>query len=364
MDIRKIIKEEIEKIFLSEEKGVSEEVIKATNEVVKKIAEYEEKIQEIEWDSVIYKGGINLPAEKYEKNIEISFNDLFFEDVSFNLTFVRALGKNIPDDIISISNRAKLFRNVVFNEKNGKIKNCHIDVKLCYNKNIDNYITRGVISHELSHLYESFKRKSPELSKKHEFYNAVHSMSIGGSKLEKITFLFYCMCYFELNANIHFLYEELYGNKFVNDYKDGLKWYYNTVTYKENLINLEKPENIIGVNFVKTINKNDLQFLNSSINDVFYNLGIKNEKFKKYLYFNDKIGTIETYFERIKNLCKELYKLYFKRVGKVIIKVVDDKNKSFLKEDDDNYKFALLGGFIIENGVPVYYKDTFKKLWR
>ena len=63
------------------------------------------------------------------------------------------------------------------------------------------------------------------------------------------------LCYFELNANIVALYYDLLKNDYVKDYQSALAAYYNTKTYKEFLINLEKPESILNSSFLKNFDE-------------------------------------------------------------------------------------------------------------
>ena len=68
--------------------------------------------------------------------------------------------------------------------------------------------------------------------------------------------------------------------------------------------------------------------LNSKIDSLFKEMGIVNKKIKKHLYFYIREDTVESYLEKVKLQCKEIYTEYFKKIGKVITKVVEDKKKN------------------------------------
>lgn len=363
MDVVKIIQEDINRIFRFKEEDVPKEVVRATKEVVSKLVEYEKVISDDEWKIFNFKKGkIDLNVNRYGvKTWDFSFDDLFFEDLSINIKLFKRSDVEIPYEVIGKSNRSYLLPRIVFAE-NDKINKSRIDLYLCYNDKIDNTITYGIISHELSHLFGYFEKNKEELWEKHKFYNILHNNIEESSRLNKISFLFYCMCYFELNANIVALYHELYYHKYVNSYEEALQWYYETNTYQQFLKNLEHPEIILNNEFLRRFDEYDLENLNSNINDVLklledkengvrgriFNLTTQQEnKIKKRIYFDENSETLEQYIERIKNICKRMYQRYFKRVEDVIKKVVDDKVKDLTNEELDlGHKYGGLERYL------------------
>ena len=239
MDIRKIISEEIEKILLFEEEDIPDDVVKATREVIKKLKEYvNNNVAEGDFKSITsFLNG--LKAKKYIKNnIEFTFDDLFFREIVINLILVKPEeGEKFDEETINTNNTADVVHSFNFGRETGRIERINLDLNFCYNEKIDNIITYAIVSHELTHPYEFYMKKSNYITAKQYLYNSVYSASKKDEKIFPIVFLFYCMCYFELNANIVALYYELMKNKSADNYSVIVKHCYKqTSTYKESFI--------------------------------------------------------------------------------------------------------------------------------
>ena len=360
MNIRRIIKEEIEKIFLFEESGVPKEIVDATYRIVDKISKNEKTIYEDEWTDIESKEGLKIKAKSFSDTMFFQFDNLFFEGVFISIEFLKLLDKTSNQKIKTNSTRAELKRSGIrFNSDKSKIKSFRMDVRICYTDRVDKPYVYGVISHELEHLYEFFKKKEVYLSKKHEIYNEIRLRCGNNQKLSGLVFLFYCMCYFELNANIVALYHELfYGNG--KSYKDLFAEYYQTSVYSEFLINLEKPELILSDEYINSLSVEDLIEINNSIEGIIKDFGIvKNTKIGAIKY---RIGEgVENYIVRIRNYCKKVYSEYLKNVERVIRKVEKDKLEGIIRKEHSS--FGTKDKFIIENNRAVCYKNYFKNTW-
>jgi len=201
MNIRKIIREEIDKIMLFEEKGVPEEVIKATRKVVDRLVRYEKTILDDEWHDIESKDQFKIKAKSFkDESIFFHFYNLFFDGLSMGVEFLKLNDVNSDQRIKTNSTKGEILRDSVrFNFDKSKIKVARINLRICYTNKIDELYVYGTISHELTHLYEVFKRKEPVVSKKHMIYNQIkynYQIYLFFSKyLNTYNHLFYLFCY-------------------------------------------------------------------------------------------------------------------------------------------------------------------------
>ena len=83
----------------------------------------------------------------------------------------RCLLKDAKDAKLGYRATIRFLPNLIKSE-DGKIERATINLSLCYMGQLNNPITNGVISHELSHLFEYFEAKGNTLLRKHEVYNS------------------------------------------------------------------------------------------------------------------------------------------------------------------------------------------------
>ena len=320
--IKKIIKEEVERLFLLEERGVPKEVKKATFVIVDKIKREEQSVEKEDWVTRAI-GNINYKKTTFTCRVK-SEKDLFFKNLLLIVDCVKILDKNVNYNVLTNGNRAELYKNsIIFDAEKEKIKDLTIRLKLCYIDDVDNKLTYSLVSHELLHAFEFLKRKEVFTSQKHSLYNAINSDRGVYSKIKPLTFLFNTMCYFEINANIVGLYHELYKSN--KNSLEGLKReYYDGGVYNEFFKYLEKPELILTNSLINSITKEELVGLNSDIDELNQKIGAKEKQEIKYI----KSETVEQYFERIKIICKNSYNFLYKDVLDLIYKVVEDKKSS------------------------------------
>ena len=336
--MKKFLAKEISKIFLNEEKGVPDDVIKAYNFIENKIVEVYSKINNENWELLKdVDGKEHENALMYKKNIHIYGDDLFFDDLDLFIYFIKVNDK-ITDLEISNSNRGRLFKGkTLFNKKDKKVDYAYIELSLCLreNESIVNKNSRHLIFHELMHLYEQAQRnlKGNNKETRHDVYNQIEQNIIHNDIIKNVNFLIYCMFYFEGNANIGGLYNELMFSD-AYDFDTLEKELYESRFYNNYLIHLKNPENFIKKEDIVKLENSDFNIINTKIEEWLKKYNFKNTR-NFYFYYR---GNKEQYFKRLFDLSKKTYEDLLKRSKKVIDKVIKDKNNSLIKESYNKYK--------------------------
>lgn len=330
--VRQLIKEELDRMFFTEERHVSMEVDDATKYVIQRLVEEEKNIKEGDWMPMKPRTGEDVSALKSEEFFSIKSNDLFFEKIHFNVQFVKILSSNKDvdiDELILNSNRGYVYLDRIILDEN-KVKEATIKLRLCYIDNVDNNYTHAVVDHELKHLFELLKRRQLKFSKRDNLNNQIHNSTKEENKLKKLTFLFYCLCKSEISASIQSVYGELYSSNSVD--KDRfLQLFYKTNVYKNFFKHLKEPENYLKKEFIETITVGDLEKLNEKILATLEDFELEDTEKEYEIYFKPT-DTIDGYLQRLFKFCKQAYDKLFRNVGSVISLVIDNKNKSFIGE--------------------------------
>lgn len=332
-EFKKIIKEEIDKMFLKEANGVPEEIKKVTkileNEIYKNFILIDDK----DWQKVYDSNNKKIDgAQKSYLSISLDSTDFFFTKINFKINLIKITDDKISEEIIKKSNRGQfLERYLYFNRTTKKIDDANFELFLCFrNNDILNSYAKNLIFHELMHLYRAYHEKLTKFKdtkSKDDVYNSLSLVKTNNLTIKKIIHIIYCMLNFENDANIGGLYSELM-NSSADSIENLKKEVYNTVFYSEYMVLLKEPEKYINQDEINNLTNEDFDIINKKIKEESVMMNIKTLKNYDF-YFR---GNKELYFKKLFDKSKELYLKLLKRIDKVVIEVHKDKNPSLIKE--------------------------------
>lgn len=356
--VRKLIREELDKIFLTEKQHVSAEVHETVLCVIKQMEEQEKNTPPKQWMPIhSTNDGEKKEAKKSMRDFVVKSDNLFFEKIFLRADFIKIISndENLDlDEIFVNTNRGHVYNNnIIMNEY--KIKEAAIDLTLCYIDGIDNGYTYSVVEHELEHIFKILKTQQLDTSKKDTLSNSLRQKIQKTDKLGKLVTIFYCLCKSEISANIQAIYGELYNKKTTN--KDGLiESYYETSIYKNFFQYLRYPENLLSKEYIENLTLDDFKWLNTKIKEILTDFKLSGTEKKYDIYFKPT-DTINGYFERLFKICKIAYDKLFRNVGSVISLIIDQKGKSFIAERKFQFKN------VYDNPNPFPFEDEWGERW-
>ena len=336
-NIKRILNEEIEKVFLLSERIVSEDIKSAASFVLNEIVDFESEILEQNW-----KPSTNGKAKVFMDDFYINSKDLFFKNFLLTLRLVKLKSfEGISKDELFANNHGNFNDESMMLTENKKAISGKIRLNIFYKEgNINNNITLGLIYHELLHYYESYKRLlkygEKSFSNLHSVYNIAHKKMALDGKAENKPFLYglgtlvYCLCYFERNAFMSTLYGELIRVS-CNSIECLKGQFKETKTYNNYYIFLENPEEIFNKSMISE--DLDLQKINEiiknsveSYNETNINNKVKLENIE--FYYNGE--GIEKYINKIYKLVKKSKERTDKKLPYAFEKILFDRKKKIL----------------------------------
>lgn len=258
-----------------EELSISNEVVNASNDIIKKIIKDSKK---------------QPRAQKKTGLFEYSFKKNII-DVNYALMYFANIDELQADDEVKHEN--------AFSRKDD-VNRYTLKATIVYIADQNKYIDyNGELQHELHHIFQMISKGEDliTLEKDSSIYNCACSLMNSNDIIEKMVgFTFYYSFKFE---------EDAYAN---NIYKDILTYYPS-----------KSIEEIIENNPVY----GNLKIIKNAIDDIFYAIRINKvvkKHFKKtYTWFYDLVNSV--------------YSKYIKKLGRVLVKVKKELNEKFVIYD-------------------------------
>ena len=208
----------------------------------------------------------------------LNTDNLFFKNIQIVFRFIKISKKIEISEEEFLKNNYGDFDDSYMKLENNKAVKGIIRLNIAYYEgNFKNDITKNLITHELEHYYEHYKRALNNGDKSFSYMSNVTNIAkeknLNNEKnefLNNLSFLMYCSLYFERNANLSTLYGELM-NMPGNSLKEIKNDFIISKIYKSYYKYLENPQQIFNKELYLN-NQIDLNIINKYINDSMENI--------------------------------------------------------------------------------------------
>lgn len=360
--IRQLIREEINKTFLLQERFSSKQIDDAVDAIKNELIEFEDAVIEDNYRKETPDKKAKILTEIL--TIYVRNKNIFFKDLVLAIRFVK-VKKEYPlnHDELKTNARGSFGEDYGFiDSADKKLTKSKINIDYTFNEGeFDTKILTALVYHEVLHMYELYNKilnGKSGFSDKHMIYNMFMKKLLEKAKenkcydfLERLSRIIYCLCYFEKNAFVTSLYGKLLDCESFN-LRNANEEFLQTKTYSSYYEPLKNVNENLNINL---INNESSEFIKNNLNDLiketveeYNNWNINNKVTINEIPFKYNGESIEQYLSKIKKIAKnELIKFekilpgIYKKVLYTRYKKLRGINERYFVFERRWYKFGL-----------------------